>query len=87
LDQLLLYVERAVRSDRRLLIQLFRTFQQLSSHPSAPSEDRALGEILSRILMGDRQPDLSGLPSDMANEVNDLVERLQLPKESFPKAP
>lgn len=80
LEQLLVFVEQAVRGDRRLLVQLFRTMQQLAQHPSAPAEERALGEILSRVLMGERQPDLSPLPADMAQEVQDMLERLRAQK-------
>lgn len=76
LEQLLAYVEQAVCGDRKLLVQLFRTFQQLAHHPSAPPEERLLGEILSSILMGERDPNPDLLPPDMANEVRDLLVRL-----------
>lgn len=76
LDELLTFVEQAVHGDRRLLTQLFRTFQQLSHHPTAPDEERRLGEVLSRILIGDRQPDLSGLAPDMREEIQAWLERL-----------
>jgi hypothetical protein len=77
LDQLLAYIERAVRGDRRLRVQLFREMQRLAHHPSAPLEERCLGEVLSRVLMGDRQPDLSGLPEDMAVEVQTTLDKLK----------
>ncbi|MFM8320920.1 MAG: hypothetical protein ACKOC5_08415 [Chloroflexota bacterium] len=77
LDQLLSYVERAVRGDRRLLTGLFRQFQRLAHHPSAPPEERRLGEVLSLVLMGDRSPDVSGLPADMAEEIGELMRRLR----------
>jgi hypothetical protein len=77
LETLLEYVERAVRGDRRLLVQLFRTFQQLAGLPDAPPEERALGATLSLVLMGEREPDLSALPCDMAGEVRGLLVRLQ----------
>lgn len=77
LEELLVFVERAVRGDRKLLVQLFRTLQQLAHHPDAPPEERALGEVLSRILMGDREPNLHALPPEMADEVNGLLERLR----------
>lgn len=77
LEQLLVYVERAVRGDRRLLVELFRQLQRLAKLSSAPPEDRMLGEILSRILMGDRKPDLSALPPDLASEIQDMLNRLK----------
>lgn len=69
LTEVLAYIERALRGDRRLLTQLFREFQQLANHPSAPQEERALGEVLGRILIGDRNPDLSRLDSEAAEEL------------------
>jgi hypothetical protein len=77
LDQLLGYVEQAVHGDRRLLVGLFRQLQVLAHHPTAPPEERRLGEVLSLVLMGDRSPDLSGLPEDMAEEIRVWVERLR----------
>ena len=69
LGQLLDYVSRALDGDRRLSDQLFWQFQRLAALPSAPSEERALGVALGRILLGDRQPDLSKLNPDAAAEV------------------
>lgn len=77
LDQLLTYVERAVRGDRRLLTQLFREMQRLAHHPTAPSEERQLGAILSLVLMGERKPDLSTLPADMTTEIERMLQRLR----------
>lgn len=77
LDQLLGYVERAVCGDRRLLVGLFRQFQRLAHHPSAPPDERRLGEVLSLVLMGDRSPDLSGLPDDMAAEITAWLAHLR----------
>ncbi len=76
LDQILSFVERAIKGDRRLLVQLFHTFQRLTHLPEAPPEERQLGEILSQILMGDRHPDLTGLPSDMVEEIQAFLNRL-----------
>lgn len=77
LDQLLEYVERAVRGDRPLLVSLFRQFQRLAHHPDAPEEERRLGEILSQILMGERRPDLGCLPADMVADIEELLVRLK----------
>jgi hypothetical protein len=60
-----------------LLVQLFRTLQQLAHLPSAPPEERMLGEILSRILMGEREPDLDSLSPDLADEVRVMLDRLK----------
>jgi len=77
LDQLLVLVERAVRGERQLLVALFRQLRRLASLPEAPPEERLLGEILSRVLMGDRNPDLSALPPELAQEVQAMLERLK----------
>jgi hypothetical protein len=77
LDQLLVYVEQAVRGDRHLLVQLFRQFQLLAHHPTAPGEERLLGEILCLVLMGERHPDLSRLPGEMAADIQEMLDRLQ----------
>jgi len=50
--------------------------QQLAHHPTAPPEEQALGEVLSRVLMGDRSPDLSHLPLEMAGEVQQMLDRI-----------
>ncbi len=76
LDQLLAYASRALRGDRRLLAQLFRQMQRLANLPEAPPEERALGEVMSRILIGEREPDLSALPDDMAGEIRQWLQDL-----------
>jgi hypothetical protein len=79
LDQLLGYIERAACGERLLLVRLFRTMQQLARHPDALPEDRALGEILSQVLMGEREPDLSRLTPEMAEEVEAMLHRIRKP--------
>lgn len=76
LDTLLGYVERAVRGGRALRVGLFRTLQRLARHPTAPDLDKRLGQILSQILMGDRCPDLNGLPPEIRAELEALLARL-----------
>jgi hypothetical protein len=79
LDQLLSYARRALGGDRRLLAQLFRQMQRLANLPEAPPEERALGEVMSRILIGERQPDLSALPDDMAGEIRQWLHGIEPP--------
>jgi hypothetical protein len=76
LDRLLLLIERAVRGDPNLQMQLIETMRQLANHPTAPPEEHALGDVLTAILIGNREPDLSKLPPDAAEEVQQLLERL-----------
>jgi hypothetical protein len=76
LDRLLLLIERAIHGDPNLQMQLIETMRQLANHPTAPREERALGDVLTGILIGNREPDLSKLPPDAAEEVGRLLERL-----------
>jgi len=76
LGQLLALTERAVNGDRRLLVQLFRELQKLATNPAAPSEEQALAEVLGRVLIGERSPDLSGLHPEAAQELGIWLERL-----------
>jgi hypothetical protein len=76
LDQLLVLVERAVRGDPNLQIQLIETMRQLANHPTAPREERALGDVITAILIGNREPDLRKLSPDAAEEVQQLLKRL-----------
>jgi hypothetical protein len=77
LDQVLEYIERAVRGDRRLRVQLFWQMQRLAHLPGAPIEERRLGEILCAVLMGERNPDLSGLPEEMVEELQGFLGRIR----------
>jgi hypothetical protein len=77
LDELLIYVERAVRGDLNLHIQLLETMRRLAGHPTAPPEERALGDVVVSILLGDHDPDFDRLPPEAAAEVQDLLERLK----------
>lgn len=78
LDELLAYIERAMRGDVNLHMQLLETMRRLANHPTAPPEERSLGEVLVAVLLGEREPDLSKLPTEAAEDVHALVERLKL---------
>jgi len=75
LPQLLDLVERAARGDQQLGGQLFGAFQQM-----ARAEDEttsALGDVLLRVLIGDRNPNLAALPDELASAVRGLLGRLK----------
>jgi tetratricopeptide (TPR) repeat protein len=75
LSQLLEMVERAADGDQQLGGQLFTAFQQM-----ARAEDpllSALGGVLLRVLIGERNPNLDGLPDDLASAVRGLLGRLK----------
>lgn len=75
LPQLLELVERAAGGDKELGGQLFTAFQQM-----ARGDDQfqsALGNVLLRVLVGEREPDLSGLPDEVASAVRGMLGRLR----------
>lgn len=76
-EEVLAYIERAVGGDVNLQMQLLETMRQLARHPTAPREERALGEALSQVLVGERDPDLSELDPEAAEEVRGLLDRLE----------
>ena len=76
LEELFAQIEKALSGDRRLRAQLIHTMNKLSHHPQAAPEDRELGRILARVLMGNLSPDLSALPHDLANELEEMLNRL-----------
>mgnify|MGYP001007747248 CR=1 FL=1 len=76
LQQVFKYVEQALNGDRRLRVQLFRQFQALARQPGVPLPERRLGEVLSMVLIGEREPDLDGLDAQAAKEMIGLLARL-----------
>lgn len=76
LQQVLVYVERALTSDRRLLVQLYHQFQQMAKQPGIPVAEHQLGEVLCSILIGEREPDLDKLHPEAAQEIRELLTRL-----------
>ena len=77
LEQLLVFVERALNGDRLLLVQLYHELQRLAQHPSAPAEERALADVLCRVLMGGMPTDISHLPQSMQEELEGLFGRMK----------
>ncbi len=76
LEVLLELAGRAVSGERQLLVQLFRQLQQLARNSSAPVEERALAEVLGKILIGQRDPDLSRLHPEAAQEIEAWLKQL-----------
>jgi hypothetical protein len=75
LDELLKLVAEAGRPGGRpgLGEQLFDLTQAMATDPQFPPELRALGRALNRILSGERQSDLSGLPPALADRLRRLA--------------
>ena len=77
LPKLLELVEQAARGDQQVSQQLFSAFMQMRLRPNTPPNERALADILIRVLIGERNPDLSGLDPEDVNPVSRLLTRLQ----------
>jgi tetratricopeptide (TPR) repeat protein len=75
LEDLFDMVAQACRPDAppQLGEQLYALTQQLARDPRLPAEIQALGRILNRILCGEREPDLSALPPELAQAVEQLL--------------
>jgi tetratricopeptide (TPR) repeat protein len=75
LPQLLELVERAARGDQQLGGQLFSAFQGMARDPNPAMS--TLGNILLRVLVGDHNPDLTGLPDEVASLLRGMLGRLK----------
>jgi hypothetical protein len=75
LPQLLERVERAAGGDQELGGQLFNAFQQMAR--SGDEFNRALGNALLRVLLGERNPNLDGLPDEVASALRGILGRLR----------
>lgn len=77
LEQLLGLVEQAAGGDRQLGEHLFGLFKDMRSDMNQPQEIRALGDVLLKVLLGDRNPDVSQLSEELASMVRGLLGRLR----------
>jgi tetratricopeptide (TPR) repeat protein len=76
LEQLLGYVARACRGDAALGEQSWPLVQQMAGDASQPPEVRALGRALTLVLAGERAPDLSALPPELAGAVRAMLDQI-----------
>jgi hypothetical protein len=74
--QLIELVERACHGDQALSQQLFAAFMQMRLHPSTPSNERALANILIRVLIGERSPSLHELEEEDIQPIQEMLQRL-----------
>lgn len=49
---------------------------QMRLHPKTPANEKALAEVLIRILIGERAPSLDQLDAEDVQPVRDLLQRL-----------
>jgi tetratricopeptide (TPR) repeat protein len=77
LPQLLELVERAAGGDHELGGKLFPMLQQMARDAKAPKEVQILGDVLVRVMAGVRDPDLTGLPDELASAIRGMLGRLR----------
>ena len=77
LPQLLDLVEQAARGNRTVSQQLFSAFMQMRLRPTTPPNERALADVLTRILIGERSPSLADLDAEDIQPVQSLLDRLR----------
>ena len=53
----------------------FKSAQKMAADSSGPAEVRELGRVLQRIMVGDRNVDLSSLPKEWAELVEKELEK------------
>jgi hypothetical protein len=78
LEELLQLVVAAARGEAppELGVQLHAVTRGLATDANAPPALQALGRALNAILSGERQPDLAGLPPDLAAAVQQVLGQL-----------
>jgi len=64
----------AAREKRTEAPQLFEAAGKLAGDSNAPPEYQALGKVLQKIMLGDKAPDLSGLPEELAEALRKALE-------------
>ena len=79
MGELLALVARACGPDAPpgLAAQLHSATLKLAAQADLPDELRALGRVLNRVLSGERDPDLSGLPPGLANAVRGMLAQIR----------
>ena len=75
LPQLLEYVERAAKGDKELGGQVFTAFQQMARDDNPLMS--TMGKVLLRVLVGERNPNLDGLPDEVASAIRGMLGRLK----------
>ena len=79
LDDFLAMILQACRPDAPpgLGEQLYNATRGMATQPNAPTGIRELGRALNEILSGERAPDLSALPPQLADKVRGVLDALK----------
>jgi len=78
LDDFLSMIAAACQPDAPdgLAEQLLGATRGMAAQPTVPTGMRELGRVLNAILSGERDPDLAGLPPDLADKVHKLLDQI-----------
>ena len=60
---------QSAREKRPEVEEYFKSAQKMAADSSVPAEMRELGRVLQRIMIGDKNADLSSLPKEWAEAV------------------
>jgi hypothetical protein len=77
MDQITQFVHlvvRVVREKSPEAPKVFEAVSKMAADPSAPPHFRELGDVLKKYMSGVRDPDLSGLPKEIAQLVQKAFE-------------
>ncbi|RJP54125.1 MAG: hypothetical protein C4583_03445 [Anaerolineaceae bacterium] len=70
------FIARAIQSAREKRPDAegyFKSAQKMAADSSAPKELQELGKVLQRIMIGDKNPDLSSLPKELADLITNFL--------------
>ena len=73
IEQSIVGAIQSVREKRPEAEGYFKSVQKMAADSSVPAEVRELGRVLQRIMIGDRNVDLSSLPREWAEAVERTV--------------
>ena len=76
-EQFIAWVIKSAREKRPEAEEYFKSAQKMAADSSVPAEMRELGRVLQRIMIGDKNVDLSSLPKEWA----EMIQRMNASRE------
>ena len=73
LEQFIQMCVSAYRAKKPEAAQLFEAARKMAGDPNALPEYQMLGKVLQKIMLGEKNPDLSGLPEELAQVVREAL--------------
>ncbi|MBI5823069.1 MAG: hypothetical protein HZB18_03510 [Chloroflexi bacterium] len=77
IEQFIAGAIQSAREKRPEAEEYFKSAQKMAAEKSVPAEMRELGRVLQRIMIGDRNVDLSSLPREWA----EIIQRMNASRE------